>query len=225
MDVVAEDDPAASSRSDSSPGKTGDKEENPGDGKGAFQFAHDQGGKLLETLLPPSEQGRARMDARTGPRRPAAASPLDNPSPSLPLSLTPPRPVKLEKPLRALRPAPVRDPLPLDEYHAKPRLPQPTKLASGPRTRLPSPNVNDPLPLPALASQVSDRAGLDDPTGDASIAAALALSPAPRTNPATFVRRSLPDPFEHRDTVKLRKPPAEETTPSTASPRQPNKSP
>jgi hypothetical protein len=208
-----------------SPGKVAQAEKQQAEADNAFQFPDDRGGKLLETLLAPSEQGRDRLDARTRPRRPPASASLENPSPSLPLSQTQPRPVKLEKPLPALQPNPVRDGLPLEDYRGSPRLPQVMALAAGPRTRLPSPDVNKPLPLPILASQVLDRASLDDPTGDASLAAALALSPAPKTTPAAFSRRSLPDPFEHRDTVKLRKPPAEESTPSTASPRPPDKSP
>jgi hypothetical protein len=236
IDAAADAEPIVSSKPDRSPDQASEqvkklaqtsKQAAPQTGgkNEPFRFPDDRGGKLLETLLSPSERDRKRMAARTEPRRPAARSNLDRPASSPPVSLTPPRPIKLEKSLPALRPASLRDALPLDEYHAHPRLPQPTVLASGPRTRLPSPDVNKPLPLSALASQANERASLDDPTGDASLAAALALSPSPRANPAAFARRNLPDPFEHRDTVKMRKPPAENTTPTTASPRPPDKSP
>jgi hypothetical protein len=69
---------------------------------------------------------------------------------------------------------------------------------AGKRTRLPSVDVNQPLPLPLLAQPVPDRAPLDDATGEASHTAALAAAPPRRGTPAPFLRLGLPDPFENR---------------------------
>lgn len=68
------------------------------------------------------------------------------------------------------------------------------------RIRAPSPDVNQFIPLPILAQPISDRASLDDPTRDASTAAATAAPIPSRTRKAPFVKRTLPDPYDHRRT-------------------------
>jgi hypothetical protein len=68
------------------------------------------------------------------------------------------------------------------------------------RIRAASPDVNQPIPLPILAQPVSDRAPLDDPTADASTAAATSAPIPPRTRKAPFVKRTLPDPYDNRRT-------------------------
>src|SRR5262249_53072978 len=87
--------------------------------------------------------------------------------------------------------------------------------------RLPSPDVNRPVALPPLAQPVLDRAALDDQTSAASLDAALAAPVPQRSAPAPFLRLTLPDPFEHRQTVKLRAIPPEDLMPVAASPRLP----
>jgi hypothetical protein len=89
--------------------------------------------------------------------------------------------------------------------------------------RHPGPEVNRPVPLPILAQPAPDRASLDDPTADLSAAAVQAAAPPPRTAPAPFLRLTLPDPFEPRNAVRLRTPPADEGGPVTATPRPPGK--
>ena len=66
--------------------------------------------------------------------------------------------------------------------------------------RAPSPDGNQPIPLPILAQPISERASLDDPTRDASTAAATAATIPPRTRKAPFVKQTLPDPYDHRRT-------------------------
>lgn len=61
-------------------------------------------------------------------------------------------------------------------------------------------NVNQLIPLPILAQPAPDRASLDDPTRDASTAAAIAAPIPPRTRKAPFVKRTFPDPYERRRT-------------------------
>jgi hypothetical protein len=124
---------------------------------------------------------------------------------------------------KAARPTLLDEPAPLFDQLVWPHVPEPAHLAVGPRVRIDSPDVNQPIPLPLLGQPTLDRVSLDDPTLDASTAAALALSPPLRKNPAPFVRLVLPNPFEYRDSGRLRNPPEEDTMPVTATPRVPGK--
>ena len=96
------------------------------------------------------------------------------------------------------------------------------KLPAGPKIGWPSQDVNQPIPLPILARQVTDRASLDDPSGEASLVAALAPTVPDRTTPAPFLKLNLPDPFEHRNAVRLRTPLPEIPLPKDA-PRPPQR--
>ena len=80
-------------------------------------------------------------------------------------------------------------------------------------------DVNQPVPLPILAQPLADRVPVDDPTTTASMVAALAAIPPPRSQPTPFVRLSLPDPFELAVTIRLRAPPQEDPDPFTSSTR------
>ena len=69
------------------------------------------------------------------------------------------------------------------------------------RIRVPSVDVNKPMPLPITAKPAPDRAPLDDPTVEAANAAALSGTTPARTKPAAFLKLSPPDPFENRKPV------------------------
>ncbi len=171
----------------------------------------------------------------TGPRRALASSALEQPAQPLPAAsgglgaLTQPRSPPLahylpvERPSRALRPGHLPEDWPLTGYRIDPLPPQVQSFLAGERTHTPSADVNRPLPLPLLAQPVIDRASLEDTTGEASVAAALARIPPSRTTPAPFLRLTLPDPFEHRNTVRVRTPPPEDATPAGGAPRTPSK--
>jgi len=191
------------------------KDENP-------VFPSDRGGKLLEELLTPWPRANTRFDVTTSPRRAPAS---DWPEPTLlpqPSAAPLPR-LAIETPTKKYRPTPVPEPLPLFDQFASPRLPEAPYFPVPPRLRVPSPDVNQPIPLPILGQQVLDRPGLDDPTVEASMAIALALSPPLRNVPVPFLRLVLPNPFEHRDAIQMRRPPAEDPTPVTTTPRVPTK--
>jgi hypothetical protein len=79
-------------------------------------------------------------------------------------------------------------------------LPQVPDFPDAGRVRVPSRDVHEPLALPIQGQPVPDRASLDDPTTDASIAAALAAPIPARTTKAPFLKLTLPDPYEHRRT-------------------------
>jgi hypothetical protein len=183
----------------------------------------DRGSALLLELLAPSGKGHGRLDAAMSPKRPFIRD-MNEPLWLLPVSTNlPSLPRELGMPTKKQRPAQLPEPLPLFDQLASPRLPEAQHLLVGPRLRMPSPDVNQPPPLPILAHQVLDRTSLDDPTLDASLAMALALAPPIRVNPAPFLRLVLPNPFEHRETGRLRQPPPEDSTPMTATPRIPGK--
>ncbi len=69
-----------------------------------------------------------------------------------------------------------------------------------------------PIALPVLARPVPERAALEDPTRDASAAAAVAAPIPQRTRPLPFQRLSVPDPFENRGPVQLKEEPPEDST-------------
>jgi hypothetical protein len=100
-------------------------------------------------------------------------------------------------------------------------LPERPQVPDGGRIRLPGPDANQPVPLPVLAVPRGDRAPLDDPTLDASGAAALAEVLPARASPAPFLRLNLPDPFENRAAVRLRTALPEEAVPLPIAPRLP----
>jgi hypothetical protein len=81
--------------------------------------------------------------------------------------------------------------------------------------------VDQPAGVPTLGTPVPDRASLDDPTRDASREAALTAAPPPRSNPAPFLRPPSSDPFENRETIKVKTPLLEEAVPVSTPARTP----
>lgn len=79
-----------------------------------------------------------------------------------------------------------------------PALPQQLSLPAGVRVRIPSPDVNESIPLPILARPMPERASLEDPTLGTSTAAALAAPIPARTSKAPFLKLTLPDPYDRR---------------------------
>ena len=165
-----------------------------------FAFPDDAGGVLLAKVLPPKDAETTTLERPHSPRRSADSS-FGKP-PALPLPRS-----------HAVLPR-----LPQDDKHSslRPRLvteetlgafpdspPQTPALPDSGRIRVPSPDVNQPIPLPILAQPVSDRAALDDPTLDASTVAALAAPIPPRTGKAPFLKQTLPDPYDRRRTDVL----------------------
>jgi hypothetical protein len=143
-------------------------------------------------------------------------------SPSLPL---PTNPVALPRLPPAKGTSPLQPRLVLIETLGgtplEPRLPQTMALPAGELTRLPSVDVNQPVPLPILGRPLSDRAPVEDVTVEASSAAVVAATPPQRTQPAPFMRNNLPDPFEFRHPVGAPKIPAEQANPPIGSPKLP----
>jgi hypothetical protein len=158
---------------------------------GQFRFPDDKAGRRLAELLPPQRQPLAvPPDYATRPERPTG--PNAGGLPDLPLP-----PCLIE----------------LSPLHSRPSTPARPEMPTAARVRLPSPDLHRPAPLPVLAHPVPDRPMLTDPTAAASRAAALAGKVPPQTAPAPFLRLDLPDPFEHHNAIRLRKPPKENEVP------------
>jgi hypothetical protein len=188
-----------------------------------FPFPADRGGRLLAENLRPSDQIPPLTDEkRIGPKRQSGPTKLENPDVPLPVvAVSPPAPIPLEQVKdKPVRPHLLQEEAPLSRARIDIPVFGMVKLPAGPKYAWPSPDVNQPIPLPTLARPVVDRASLDDPSGDVSQAEALASRVPDRTTPAPFLRLSLPDPFEHRNTVRLRTPPPQINLPIN-TPRPP----
>ena len=96
-------------------------------------------------------------------------------------------------------------------------------VSAGPLLRMPSVNMDQPIPVPILAKPLRDRASLADPTLEASLAAALATSAPRRAGPLPFAPINLPDPFEHSRAIRLRRSLDEAPMPPPIAPRTPAK--
>lgn len=184
-------------------------------------FPNDKGGKRLAELLSTAGSVAGQRDKRTtalplaGPpalEHPDSQPPQTGPAPPLaPAKLT-------SKPVPVL-PHSLAPEAPLTRSVQEPAgLPRREELPISPRVRIDSLDVEKAPPAPLLAQMVPDRASLDDPTRDVSGASALAIILPERSTPTPFLKFTLPDPFEHAQTVRLRTPPAEGTTPSSPGP-------
>jgi hypothetical protein len=193
------------------------------DGDG-FRFPEDRGGQLLGKVLLPSEKTSAPPETvSTGPRRLTSPPNLEQPSvPLTPSGLDVPRLRSVRKDLSPrLRPLP--DESPLSTFRTEPQPPQAQVLPAGERARVPGPDPLQPAALPVLAQPVPERASLDDPGAEFSTAAVQSATVPFRSTLAPFVRQNLPDPFENRDTVRLRNTPDERPDPQTAAPKGPGR--
>jgi hypothetical protein len=187
-----------------------------------FRFPDDKGGRMLAQALPPADKAPAPAESVPPAPKPLPGAPaLEQPSvplapaqgqvPRLPAGRTGP----------PLRPRSLPEELP--PAGSRPEPPQTIQLPTGERVRLPGPDVNQPVPLPLLATPAPDRTALDDPTADFSAAAAQSGTVPARQAPAPFGRVGLPDPFENRNAVKLREAPPEKSDPVKAAPKPPGK--
>jgi hypothetical protein len=165
-----------------------------------FRFPDDRGGLLLARLLTPERQPLP-SDITPGGARPRTRSYGLND----PISVLPPVAVILPQ----LPPGPGRTKvmphLLLEETLEG--MGEPSRLALAPlpegqRIRQSAADINQPAPLPILAAlPLTDRASLDDPTTEVSLADAILGIIPMRTAPAPFQKQILPDPFEFHHAV------------------------
>ncbi|MBX9678298.1 MAG: hypothetical protein K2X38_06005 [Gemmataceae bacterium] len=128
---------------------------------------------------------------------------LAYPAASIPGSAvsTPKPPMMSVKPMR---PSVSPEGAPLTFHRAEPVPPAAIVLPEQPLVRVPSIDLERPLPVPLLAIQVRDRTSISDPSLDASVAAALSPQTPIRTQRTPFSPLNLPDPFELQEQVKPR---------------------
>jgi len=166
---------------------------------------HDRIAAILEpgAKIVPGDLGRKPLD------RPMLNR-LANPTATIPgvAAATPRLPLVARK---ATAPSVTREGLPLASSRYEPQLPAPIVLPEQPLVRVPSVDIEQPLPVQLLAQQVRDRTSVADPSLDISVAAALAAQTPFRTQPAPFQPLNLPDPFELQTQIRPRLP-ADETT-------------
>jgi hypothetical protein len=189
------------------------------DEKEGFQYPSDKGGQLLSALLPPSDKQKVSTPNATRREFPGLRS-LELPEtpllPSQASGVTLPRAVP-----PSLKPSHAQEESPLTAARGQPLRPPTPTLLTGLLVRTASEPVETPTNVPILARPVLDRASLDDPTREASLEAALMAVPPARPGPAPFVKLTAPDPFENRETVKVRTPTVESGLPISTSPRPP----
>jgi hypothetical protein len=188
----------------------------------AITYPNDRGGKLLAELLPPSDpaptRGLEKLAEQVQFPAPRKLKVLVQP---LPASLAgPPRdPVTADRPRSKLPPLPEGSPVAV--LAADPVRPEHPDLPAGERVRVPSPRLDAPLPLTTLATPYRETLSSEDATSDYSLAAALATVPFKRSNPAPFLRMTIPEPYENRPAAQLRVEIAESGEPITTSPKPP----
>jgi hypothetical protein len=116
---------------------------------------------------------------------------------------------------------PLPEGLPLAYDRSELVIPERPQLPAGELVYVASINLNGPLPLAIMAFPVHEPFSSDDATNEFSLSVALAATPPWRTNPAPFIRLSIPDPFEYHQAARLAVDFPELSMPVTASPRVP----
>ncbi len=183
-----------------------------------FRFGDDRGGKLLSQLLPPTAPRMADRFEKQSTRGPAA---IERPGLPLPTIATAVPRLAADSSRPALEPGAVAEDLPLSQYRATPRVPQDPSFYVADRIRVPSTDVNLPIPLPILAQPVSERPSVDEATMNASMAAAVAATMPVRMLAAPYIRFTIPNPFEFRDAVQSKTTLEEDPVPLSTSPKLP----
>lgn len=191
---------------------------------GGAVYPEDRGGRLLGELLTPPKSAPAQVARDSGPKKLPGVAALEHPDLRVPLSLADPGlpSANLTPKSAPVRPHSLPDEPPLTRNTLE-GIPAPRReeLPAGPTVRIDGLDVDRPTAVPMLAVPVGDRASLDDPTRDYSTSLALNVVVPERTGPIPFIKLTLPDPFEHSATVRLRTPPAEEATPTSPGPKAP----
>ena len=179
-----------------------------------FPFPEDRGGKLLAQRLPPSQnEGPRNALEPSQPRRLADLATRGLPDQPLPPLAPELSRAVLEKAVPPVLPWKLPDEPPLARGLLDPVLPETPLFPAGSPVGLPSPDPEQPPPVPILAQPPPAQGSLDDPTVAFSAAAVLAAPLPERTAPAPFIRLTLPDPFEHRNAVWSPAPPGLPTLP------------
>jgi hypothetical protein len=220
--AIAEPDSAPSTSPAADPERSPPLPSKEPDGGELSVFASDFGSKLLAERLPPTESLPGLASDKKSER-------LHFPTPDSLNGLklrVPPSQALMPSSRLALPPAkvhgqPLPEGVPLAYNRAEPLIPERAQLPAGELVHVASVDLSAPLPLPIMASPVSEPLTSDDATNEFSLSAALAATPPARLNPAPFLRLSIPDPYEHHAAARLARSLPELWAPVTESPRPP----
>ena len=188
-------------------------EEKPG---APFRLPGDAAGKILARVLPPTTPPSLL-------RNPKPPAPPNGPRMALRLPESPP-PVATPEPMRLPVSAGAGLSRPdfqleetLDETFDSPIVPKIPSFATGRRAQVASEDVAIAPMLPLMATPLSSRVPLDDPTDAASTAAVLGAELPARSTPVPFVRLTRPEPYENKIPLSLATP-EDDATPQSATP-------
>jgi hypothetical protein len=174
------------------------------------QTAVEKAEKRLSVMLAPGNLKASQYADRPATWRTSRM--LDDFSlPIMPYMGTPVRLVQAPAKSVMLRPA--LEAAPLVAYREESSAPASVQLPTQPLLKVPSADVNKPLPIPILAQPTKDRASLAEPAFDVSLEMTLKKITPVRDKPVPFTPLNLPDPFEHLRYGQLRNPPEESATP------------
>jgi hypothetical protein len=187
---------------------------------GSFKFTDDEAGKIFSKILVPTSPPPLSPLASKGQSERILPAGIAEPRPaSLPSSLVP---VRIPLPPRVdARPSPLPERVPVDFTGLQPDRPEHIKLPVGGLTRLPTPDVKQPVTVPILGRPVPDRASLDDPTAEFTASSVFNKNLPLRTTTAPFVKTNLPDPFENSEAAKVKIAPKEDPATSLGNPPPP----
>jgi hypothetical protein len=189
------------------------QEEKPG---APFRLPGDQTGKILAKVLPPTPPPPLLRNPTPPAPPPGPRMPLRLPETSLPSGTS----EVLRLPIAAgkglSRPDFVLEET-LDESFGSPIVPKIPSFATGRRSQVASEDVAIPPMLPLMATPLSARVSLEDPTQDASTAVVLSAKLPARSTPVPFVRQTRPEPYENKVPLTLLVP-EDRATPQTPTP-------
>jgi hypothetical protein len=187
-----------------------------------FEYPQDLAGKAVVQAVnpePPALKPTERFgDAPTA--RPSPAKIL-NPEPTVKVNYAPPT-IAATKPGSLPLSSP-RESVPFDLGRGADAPPvKPTLPVSAAPVVERARDVNLPPPLPTLGRQLNERASLEDATSDYSNAAIVSPAVNVPLASASFLKVTLPDPYEFGDQIKPQVAPASEPgmTPAVVNPQR-----
>ena len=189
------------------------KEEKPGV---PFRLPADETGKILAKVLPPTPLPSLLRNPKSPAPPPGPRMALRLPETHLPGVTS----ELMRLPLAASKGVTRPDFLleeSLDESFDSPIVPKIPSFITGRLSRVASEDVSIAPMLPLMATQLSARVSLDDPTQEASTTAVLSAALPPRSTPVPFTRQTRPEPYENQVPLTLTIP-EDEATPQTATP-------
>ena len=180
-----------------------DKKEAPSAAPVSFAFSDDDAGKLLSKILPPKPS--PSIDPPSQKAQSERILPPSLAQPEVPSINMPSNPARYPLPGRKdAKPIPLMDRVPLDLSFSEIDRPERIEMPVGALAKLETPDVKQPAALPVLARPTPDRASLEDPTAEFTSESILNGNLPLRSTQASFVKVTLPEPFENVADAKVK---------------------